>query len=222
VIAYLQQAFFLFKRHPDYSSVQVEIHDKSEELYDRATKESDVAHSPARSDLYQKLWVVQARAYVRLVDDIEHQEAYELILRDNVRKVWAQYAKVDEDLFETTAGRDTAFMQAMKLLLQHWITEGHRRIANKKSSAESPIVAPVVLPQKHADFLNRAAWLRERLRERGWTNNTPSQFGGPDHKTISRILSGRPVQDGTLDKLLSALNKVEKLGKLRSEDIPST
>jgi hypothetical protein len=141
MIVYREQAEIVMKRHPDYSDVQVEIHDKTEELYDAATSECDVSRSPARAELFNKLYVVQARAYVRLVDNMEYQAAYELILRDNVREVWAQFAKRDKRMYDTIATLDKEFMQGMRLLVQHWITEGHRRIAETRKKASSGTAA---------------------------------------------------------------------------------
>jgi hypothetical protein len=97
-------------------------------------------------------------------------------------------------------------------------TEGRSRpIPTTGPTAPEPKRTSRNLEQR---FPNRARWLRDRLRERGWSTNKPSGFGGPDHKTIKRILEGQPVQDGTIDKLLVALNQVDKLGKLRAEHVP--
>ena len=127
------------RRHPDYSGVQVEIHDRSEELYDAATPETDEARSEARSEFILRLYVVQARAYLRLVDNMQYQDAYEFILRDNVQEVWSKYAKVDRTLFGKMAGLDMRFLQTAQLLVQHWITEGHRRIAKAKEAGEGSL-----------------------------------------------------------------------------------
>jgi hypothetical protein len=62
-------------------------------------------------------------------------------------------------------------------------------------------------------FPKRAAWLDERLRERIWDKNVPRRFGGPDRKTIQKILDGRFVQQPVLGKLIVALNKKKIKGK---------
>lgn len=56
-------------------------------------------------------------------------------------------------------------------------------------------------------FRNRASWLKDRLLERGWSNHDPSKYGGPDRKTIEKILRGEAVRNDVLEKLADALSK---------------
>ena len=81
-------------------------------------------------------------------------------------------------------------------------------IAGKKGNLARPI------PQ----FPNRAAWLKARLLERGWSKADPSNFGGPDRKTIEKILRGEAVRNDVLEKLVDALAK--KHAKLSVVDVP--
>jgi hypothetical protein len=62
-------------------------------------------------------------------------------------------------------------------------------------------------PESVAAFRNRASWLDARLLERGWSTSVPSQWGGPDRKTIEKILRGEPVGNPVLQKLAVALSK---------------
>jgi hypothetical protein len=58
-------------------------------------------------------------------------------------------------------------------------------------------------------FPNRAAWLKERLRERHWSKLALERKAGPgglDHKTIQKVLDGVQVTNGVLDRLASALS----------------
>jgi len=70
-------------------------------------------------------------------------------------------------------------------------------------------------------FQKRAEWTRTRLRERGWDHNDPFRFGGPDRKTILKILSGKAVKEETLDRLVTALNKSKKAPGVKLLDIPN-
>ncbi len=67
-------------------------------------------------------------------------------------------------------------------------------------------------------FPTRASWLRGRLLERGWSNADPSEYGGPDRKTIEKILRGEAVRNDVLEKLAYALAK--KHAKLSVVDVP--
>jgi hypothetical protein len=79
--------------------------------------------------------------------------------------------------------------------------------------AESPQASPLQRPM----FPKRAAWLNERLRERGWNKHDISRQGGPDHKTVQKILDGERVREDVLEKIAQALSN--KLGKVTTLDI---
>lgn len=63
-------------------------------------------------------------------------------------------------------------------------------------------------------FPDRAAWLNERLRERSWNKHDPARYGGPDHKTVQKILDGARVREDVLKKLMDALSKAPLSSKL--------
>jgi len=61
--------------------------------------------------------------------------------------------------------------------------------------------------KKEPKLLKRGLWLKERLLERGWSNSDPANYGGPDRKTIERILRSEAVRNDVLEKLAEALSK---------------
>jgi hypothetical protein len=56
-------------------------------------------------------------------------------------------------------------------------------------------------------FPKRASWLQDRLLERGWGNPDPAKWGGPDRKTVEKMLRGEGVRSDVLLKLAEALSK---------------
>jgi len=56
-------------------------------------------------------------------------------------------------------------------------------------------------------FPKRAKWLREKLRERSWDKNDLRSWGGPDRKTIQKILDGFPVRQDVLERLAQAFSR---------------
>jgi hypothetical protein len=70
-------------------------------------------------------------------------------------------------------------------------------------------------------FPKRAKWADDRLKEREWDWNHPSRFGGPDRKTVKKILAGKYVQIGALAKLVTALNRIRKGKNIEILDIPT-
>lgn len=74
-------------------------------------------------------------------------------------------------------------------------------------------------PQKAGpDLQKRAAWLRKRLAERAWNKHDLFRQGGPDHKSVQKILDGRKVREDVLEKVADALSK--KHSKVTVLDIP--
>ena len=73
-------------------------------------------------------------------------------------------------------------------------------------------------PSRKPKFPNRAAWLNKRLQERSWNKHDLARQGGPDHKTIQKILDGFDVREDVLEKIAVALSK--KLHKVTVIDIP--
>jgi hypothetical protein len=55
-------------------------------------------------------------------------------------------------------------------------------------------------------FPLRAEWLRSQLAERAWNRNDPLRQGGPDPKTIDKVLRGEQVREDVLEKLAKSLS----------------
>ncbi len=77
---------------------------------------------------------------------------------------------------------------------------------------------------QNAQFPNRAAWLAKRLQERSWNRHDLSRQGGPNWKTVQKVLDGQPIREDKLELLALALSKAslsKKLPKVTLLDIPS-
>jgi hypothetical protein len=94
---------------------------------------------------------------------------------------------------------------------------------------EGPDETPVVPSKTHngysSDLLKgktvfpaRAAWLKDRLRERSWNKHDLSSHGGPDHKTVQKILDGLSVREDVLEKVAKGLSM--KNAEVNVLDIP--
>ena len=83
-----------------------------------------------------------------------------------------------------------------------------------------------IISENKADkpqFPDRASWLNDRLRERSWNKHDLSRQGGPEQKTVQKILDGRRVREDVLEKLANALSKApvaKKLPAVKLLDIP--
>ena len=75
-------------------------------------------------------------------------------------------------------------------------------------------------------FPNRAVWLQARFDEREWTKHDLEKHGGPEHRTIEKILNGFYVHEDSVRKTLRGLKvKSAHNGKVLAElnilDIPN-
>jgi hypothetical protein len=101
-----------------------------------------------------------------------------------------------------------------------------RGYATERSEAEPTSCEqekPLLDPASRSEFPNRAKWLKSKLEERKWTKHDVERSDGPTHKTVQAILDGEPVQDGTINKLVSALSKAPpslKLAPISPADVP--
>jgi hypothetical protein len=106
--------------------------------------------------------------------------------------------------------------------------DGPRQSANaepaKKTFPAQPVPAKNAVKTANraigqAGVTARALWLKDRLLERGWGNSDPSSYGGPDRKTIEKILRGEAVRNDVLEKLAESLSS-GKHAKVKVLDIP--
>lgn len=81
--------------------------------------------------------------------------------------------------------------------------------------------ATVRNPQISTTFAKRAAWLESRLRDLGWSTSDPAAWGGPDRKTVEKILRGEAVKNGSLKKLADALSKPSGSEPVTPSGIPA-
>jgi hypothetical protein len=67
----------------------------------------------------------------------------------------------------------------------------------------------------------RAQWLKQELRARSLSKQDIERQGGPEHRTVQKILDGGPVREDVLEKLAKALSS-KGGNKVSVIDIPQT
>ena len=133
----------------------------------------------------------------------------ELLESDATRRMEQEVRESSEWVEHQEALAALARAQAATGSLQHAKAEkgnGKSAIADKRS------------PRCGSKLQSRALWVSERLRERGWNKHDLERHGGPDHKTVQRVLDGVPVREDVLGKLANALSM--KKTKVDLLDIP--
>jgi hypothetical protein len=141
------------------------------------------------------------------------QKRYEFVPRELLTEMFAGYS--------VTAGYGVEFKKFLEPRIAHWRAELAKQSLLKASGRERPdanLNAPL---KSQPEFPGRAKWLRDRLRERSWDHNKPNGFGGPDRKTVLRMLGGHRVSEDSLYKIVLALNKKKINAEIKLLDIPN-
>lgn len=124
---------------------------------------------------------------------------------------------------------------ALKLRAEAWARAAEGGFGASRDAASNVVdhdgaasIQPVTVKSGNGkdlvpQFPNRAAWLKDRLRERSWNKNDLSRHGGPDRKTVQKILNGQQIREEGLEKVATALSKAhasKKLPQVALLDIP--
>ena len=116
--------------------------------------------------------------------------------------------------------RRQAIANALADRIEHWI----KRYRQEKHKTQTTLKDGVshegqgYKTVKSTTFPKRASWLNDRFVERGWNRNDPLRHGGPDPKTIDKILNGTEVRPDVLERLAVSLSK--KYQKVILTEIP--
>jgi len=135
------------------------------------------------------------------LEDLRRQNAERFALDQKIR------ADVHE-VFMSTVGRPLQNRSHSGVSASIDVPPAGGGVAGKRGKLAHPI----------SRFPTRASWLRVRMLERGWGNADASKFGGPDRKTIEKILRGESVRNDVLEKLADALAK--RHAKVSVVDVP--
>jgi hypothetical protein len=119
-----------------------------------------------------------------------------------LEKQWESPGFLVRDILPMMGGRG-----AMSELRESLVTEMNRLRPPRKNFRPNE---PETLRKPPPEFPNRVAWLKLELRKRGWSKYDISQQGGPDHKTVQKILDGAAVRPGVLKGLARALTEDKK------------
>ena len=105
----------------------------------------------------------------------------------------------------------------------HWKAEARRVCRLREADREEHQATGTPTPRsQHPASVSalkvRAGWLRAALDTRKWTVQDLARHGGPDPKTIRRILAGDAVRETVLERLAQGLSAK---GPVRLDDIPN-
>lgn len=172
----------------------------------------------------QKLTVTQARAYKLHVDSsirtwLKATHEWELLAGrlSDLCRYEQEPSAATWSFLGFLRQRRTTIQKPPKLLFE-WVGP-NRWNPTAESEREEGSPAEVSKDAPTAErYPNRAKWLDAQLVQRAWSKNDLAQYGGPDRKTVQKILDGEPVREDMLEKLADALS--QKFGKVSVTEIP--
>lgn len=154
--------------------------------------------------------------------------SYDRWLKDYA-EAWLSDCASTDHLSRQSVQDAQGFLRELRIALiariQHWMAEARRLNVEREAAATTqPMLEtraivlasgqsqPLERAAQQTRLLNRAAWLKQKMASSITTYRIHAE-GGPDKKTIDRILRGERVQSATVDKLAKAL-------RVSRQDIP--
>ena len=220
-----EDAFGLFEAHPDFPRVQVRMRDRMEEATGNLSPDARAFGSKARLEYVLSLFNIRADSLLGLVSDIRAQNAFMVVLDSLERDAWEEYTGWPIEVMRPASAEADADLATIHKRVKRWTYNGYKRLESLRKTqgeseggpaAKADMVAPVHAAT--ASFPARASWLKERLRERAWNKHDLSRQGGPDNKTVQKVLDGFRVREDVLQKIADALSK--RRGAVTVIDIP--
>lgn len=119
-----------------------------------------------------------------------------------------------------------AVLASMAVAMKPLEAEGELPLLAPTGSEDAPAEngpAPLREDIGRTAFPNRASWLAKRLHERVWSGHDVERYGGPNHKTVHKILKAEKVRVDVLPRLVEGLNACSlELPLVVLADIPSS
>jgi hypothetical protein len=131
--------------------VQVQIFDQISELRKQLGQAPDF-FTAERLIVAIDIFDIHAREYLKLVSDMEAQNAFEVILDECVNTAWKNYCGYPADaiLPDVTS---VAYLE-LRDRKSHWLAEGFRKLARKSAeTAETQTVTQLVVKQSRRQFI---------------------------------------------------------------------
>jgi hypothetical protein len=97
----------------------------------------------------------------------------------------------------------------LQMRLKHW---------EQRYLKETPLPKQSTGASAPKSYPNRANWLKEQMKVRGWNKYTLNKHRGPHYKTTAKILAGEHVGTNALDSVATGLSN--KCAKVSPADIP--
>jgi len=140
--------------------------------------------SPARLDLAIQLLDVRAGAFVKLVDDIEHQKAFMVVLQEITLMTWSEFANFPFKDANLQSPDMQLCWERIGARVSYWKVEGFRRLA-AKLAIPTTILAP-------------------SLSRRGYRSEVQSWMNEKQITTIALAAKRLAVSPDTLKSIMSS------------------
>ena len=128
------QAFEVLRASPNFPSVQIETHDRIEELLALDPSVEDDIRTEAKMDFYIKVFDIRAKALLRLVIDTKTHDAFTLALEELSDWVTEQWSGM-KIWFLPPVGHDWRTQaDRLKPRVTHWIIEGYKKLESLQAS----------------------------------------------------------------------------------------
>lgn len=192
-----------FEKHSDFPATQVAIEDGIANLKREVSPSALSNATPERFKLVTDVLDIRAEAYLRLVEDMGSQKAYETLLAAFGLKAIEDYTGYSGA--EIHFAGDTHSERQIVARVRHWTTEGYRKLARKKSETVETSPASQPPSQRRGYRAEVRAWMTTKKLE---TIPEAAKALGLSETTLKSIMSDAGEQrysQETLDRVLKTI-----------------
>jgi hypothetical protein len=135
----VRTAFKILESHPDFPSVPVQIHERSEPVARETPVEAQVLRMEDRIKYLVAIFDVHGEAYLRVVDNIKRQKAFMVVLEEFVRLSWEQFTARPTGIVPYAGFPEEPNLGLLQARLRYWSAEGWRRLESLNKPPDEPL-----------------------------------------------------------------------------------
>jgi hypothetical protein len=150
----------LFKQHPKFPATWVQIVDAEKQIINSISSAARERLSEPRLEHLIELFDLRSECLLQLVDNIQLQEAFEILVDDLARQAWWELSALPVNGLQPIAPFSTPHPSQIKQdkifeRAHHWTTEGYRRLAEMADQK----VESTAAPKRRAYRAEVSAWM---------------------------------------------------------------
>ena len=184
----LNRAIEILKRSPSFPAAQIQILNGTKQLMDSLTGDAKTCGTAARLETVLRLLGIRAAAYLKLVENMESQEAFMATVNEFGSKAWEEYTGYPPEVLQPSAG-DKQF-HAIQQSVGDWIGKGYKVLIPHAMSPPVALPGPTLPLKKPRHFREPNLELLKN-QEATLNRKNSAQAIGVSERTLDRLVADK-------------------------------